>query len=105
MNRTYLVVFEKAAEDNWGAFTPDIGGAVGAGDSYEAARKSVLEGIEIQLEDLAERGIPAPLSVTGSVDFAEFDPDHTDLQYVVEWLAVELPEVAVHTHENSHQAA
>jgi predicted RNase H-like HicB family nuclease len=105
MKRTYLVVFEKAAEDNWGAVTPDIRGAVGAGESLDIARHSVLEAIHIQLDYLAENGINAPEAVTASIDFAEFDPERTDLQYVVEWLTVELPEVSIETHEHAQQAA
>jgi len=105
MKRTYLVIFEKAAEDNWGAVTPDIRGAVGAGESLDEARESVLEGIYIQLDYLAENGLVAPEAATASIDFAEFDPDRTDLQYVVEWLTVTLPEVSTQTHENAQQAA
>ena len=105
MKQTYLVVFEKVAEDNWGGFAPDVQGAVGAGGSLDAARQSVLEGIGYHLEDLAERGLPVPEAKTGTVDFAEFDPDHLDLQYVVEWLAVELPEMTSLTHGNAQQAA
>ena len=103
MTGSYLVVFEKVAEDNWGAFTLDIPGAVGAGESLEQARISVREGLQIQLEDLAERGLPVPESST-SLNFAEFDPERTQTQYVVEWLSVEVPDTASYMHE-AHQAA
>ena len=105
MNRTYLVVFEKVADDNWGAFAPDVPGTGGMGDSLEEARDSLREGIGYILEDLAERGLSAPPAATGSVDFSEFDPNHTDLQYVVEWLTVEMPEMKSHTHDSAQQAA
>jgi predicted RNase H-like HicB family nuclease len=104
MKRSYMVLFEKVAEDNWGASAPDIPGAVGAGDSLAEARTSVLAGISIQLEDLMERGLEAPPAVIASIDFNEFDPEHTQLQYVVEWLAVELP-AEVYKHEDTQQAA
>ena len=105
MTRTYLVVFEKVAEDNWGAFTPDIGGAVGAGGSLGSARQSVLAGIGFQLEYLANHGQAAPEATTGSFDFAEFDPDHTNLQNVVEWLSIQLPESETSPQEKTQQAA
>ncbi len=97
MNRTYLVVLERAADDNWGAFALDIPNAVGAGSSSNEARRSLIQGMTIQLEDIAERGLPAPLDVSTSVDFAEFDPARTQTHYIVEWLTVELPEVKTHT--------
>ena len=105
MKRTYLVVLERAADDNWGAFALDIPGAVGAGSSSDEARKSLLEGMAIQLEDIAERGLPAPLDVSTSVDFAEFDPDRTQTHYIVEWLTVELPEVYAHSQDTDKQLA
>ncbi len=105
MTRSYMVVFEKAAEDNWGAFTPDIPGAVGAGSTLEEARASVLEGISIILEDIVERGLPEPSALATSINFAEFDPDRTQTYYVIEWIPVELPTGAVKLHEEAQQAA
>jgi len=92
MKRTYMVVFERVAEDNWGGWAPDIGGAVGAGDSVDLARQSLLEGIAIQLEDLADRGIEAPAANSTSVDFSEFDPNPEQSHYEIEWLTIDLPE-------------
>ena len=105
MTRNYLVVFEKVAEDNWGAFAPDVAGTGGLGDSLSEARRSLIEGIGYMLEDMAERGVPFPVATSTAVDFAEFDPDHTDLQYVIEWVTVELPHANAHNHENNQQAA
>ena len=82
MTEKYLVVFERVAEDNWGAFALDIPGTGGAGDSLDLARISLIEGIGYQLEDLAERGLPVPPAKTTSVDFAEFDPQRTQTHYV-----------------------
>ena len=91
MKRSYMVVYERVAEDNWGGWAPDIRGAVGAGDSLELARKSLLEGIAIQLDELAERGMEAPLAHSMAVDFSEFDPAPSQSHYEIEWVDVELP--------------
>jgi predicted RNase H-like HicB family nuclease len=105
MKRNYLAVFEKVADDNWGAFAPDVPGTGGMGDSIEEARQSLLEGIGYMLEDIADRGLQMPEAKSTAVDFSEFDPEHTDLQYVVEWLPVDLPQFVLQTHDNAQQAA
>ncbi len=105
MKRDYLAVFEKSAEDNWGAFAPDVPGTGGLGGTIDEARQSLLEGIGYMLEDIAERGLPMPEAKSTAVDFSEFDPEHTDLQYVVEWLPVDLPQFVSQTHEDAQQAA
>ncbi|HXE07866.1 MAG TPA: type II toxin-antitoxin system HicB family antitoxin [Acidobacteriaceae bacterium] len=91
MKKTYMVVFERAAEDNWGAWVPDVPGAVGAGDSRESVRERVLQGVQIMLDDLNERGLAAPEPVSTSVDFSEFDPQPSSSHYEVEWLTVPVP--------------
>jgi predicted RNase H-like HicB family nuclease len=92
MKKTYMVVFERVAEDNWGAWVPDVQGAVGAGDSRETVRESVLRGIQFMLEDLNERGLAVPEPVSMSVDFTEFDPNPSTSHYEIEWLAIPIPE-------------
>ncbi len=91
MKRNYMVVYERVTEDNWGGWAPDIGGAVGAGNSLEEARKSLCEGIAIQLEDLVERGFELPVASSMSVDFSEFAPESSDSHYEIEWMSVDLP--------------
>lgn len=105
MKRTYMVVFERVADDNWGAWAPDIGGAVGAGDSLQLARHSLLEGISIQLQDLTERGLDLPAALARGVDFSEFDPDPARSHYEIEWLTVDLPEQTEHKDDRAQQAA
>ena len=102
MKLSYMVVYERAAEDNWGAWAPDIGGAVGAGDSLDLARQSLREGIAIQLEYLAEQGVEAPPAVAKGVDFSEFEPEP---HYEIEWMTVDLPQVVSHAEEHTKQAA
>ena len=105
MTRNYMVVYERAAEDNWGGWAPDIGGAVGAGDSLELARQSLREGINIQLEYLAERGRAAPPATCKSIDFSEFEPDVHESHYEIEWMTVDLPKVTSHSNDRAAQAA
>ena len=100
-----MVVYERQAEDNWGGWAPDIGGAVGAGDNLEAVRESLRDGIAIQLEDLLERGIDAPQARSMSVDFSEFDSDPTESHYEIEWMIVDLPQRTSVPDESARQAA
>jgi predicted RNase H-like HicB family nuclease len=102
MKRSYMVIYERAAEDNWGAWVPDVGGAVGAGDSLDLVRQSVREGIAIQLEYLAEQGSEAPPAVCKVVDLSEFDPEP---HYEIEWMTVDVPEVVTHSADLAKQAA
>jgi len=90
MNREYLVVYEKG-EGNWSAFSPDIPGCGSLGDSLEDTRTNMRDAMELYLSETAKAGEALPVAAATSVDFCEFDPDHQTKQYVVEWLAVQLP--------------
>ena len=105
MTRNYMVVYERAAEDNWGGWAPDVGGAVGAGDSLELARQSLREGISIQLKYLAEQGREAPPATCKSIDFSVFEPDLHESHYEIEWMTVALPELSSKTQNRTAQAA
>jgi hypothetical protein len=48
----------------------------------------------VYLSETAKFGEPVPDAMATSVDFSEFDPDHHTKQYVVEWLAVQLPQLS-----------
>jgi antitoxin HicB len=62
--------------DNYGAFVPDVLGAVGAGDTLEQAVASLAESLAIQLEDLRERGLELPARTPkDQLDLSEFEPD------------------------------
>jgi predicted RNase H-like HicB family nuclease len=102
MKRSYMVIYERAAEDNWGAWVPDVGGAVGAGDSFDQVRESVRQGIAIQLEYLVEQGLEVPPAVCKVVDLSEFEPGP---HYEIEWMTVDLPSVHDHTEDLAKQAA
>ena len=91
MTREYLVVYEKG-ESNWSAFSPDIPGCGSLGDTLDDIRTSMRDAMELYLSETARAGEPIPDASATSVDFSEFDPDHQTKQYVVEWLAVNLPQ-------------
>ena len=93
MTREYLVVYEKG-ESNWSAFSPDIPGCGSLGDTLDDTRTNMQDAMELYLSETVKAGEPIPEATTTSVDFNEFDPDHQTKQYVVEWLAVPLPQLA-----------
>jgi antitoxin HicB len=71
----YPVVIEKGAR-NYGAFAPDVPGAVGLGDSREEALESVARGMALHLLDLAERGQEPPRpSEVSTLDLSEYEPE------------------------------
>jgi predicted RNase H-like HicB family nuclease len=102
MNREYLVVYEKGA-NNWSAFSPDIPGCGTLGDALEDTRTSMREAIELYLSETAKAGEPIPDAVATKVDFDEFDPGHETKQYFVEWLDASLPKP--HSFNEATQAA
>lgn len=59
----YLVIFEKA-DDNWGAYLPDLPGCVAVGDTREDVERSIREAVELHLESMQEHHeeIPTPTS-------------------------------------------
>ena len=63
----YMIVIEKTPR-NYGAFSPDVTGGVGIGDTLEEATASVREGIDIILEDLVERGQPLPEPTSSAIE-------------------------------------
>jgi predicted RNase H-like HicB family nuclease len=75
MEITYWAVIE-GESDNYGAFVPDVPGAVGAGESLEEAVKSLRESLTIVLADLHESRLelPAP-TPKDQLDFSEFEPE------------------------------
>jgi predicted RNase H-like HicB family nuclease len=91
MTREYLVVYEKGAT-NWSAFSPDLPGCGSLGDALDDTRANMREAMELYLSETAKAGEPVPDAKATSVDFEEFDPEREAKQYVVEWLAVSLPQ-------------
>jgi len=91
MTREYLVVYEKGA-NNWSAFSPDLPGCGSLGDALEDTRANMREAMQLYLNETAKAGEPMPEPVATAVNFEEFDPGREAKQYVIEWLAVSLPQ-------------
>jgi predicted RNase H-like HicB family nuclease len=91
MTREYLVVYEKGAS-NWSAFSPDLPGCGSLGDALEDTRANMREAMEVFLTETAKAGEAIPEPAATTVNFEEFDPGRESKQYVVEWLAVSLPQ-------------
>jgi predicted RNase H-like HicB family nuclease len=91
MTREYLVFFGKGA-NNWSAFSQDLPGCGSLGDALEDTRAHMREAMELYLAETAKAGEPIPESEATTVNIDEFDPDHETKQYVLEWLAVSLPQ-------------
>lgn len=91
MTREYLVVYERGAK-NWSAFSPDLTGCGSMGDSLDETRANMREAMELYLDESAKAGEPIPKATATGVNIDEFDPDHETKQYVIEWLAVSLPQ-------------
>jgi predicted RNase H-like HicB family nuclease len=93
MTREYLVVYEKGA-NNWSAFSPDLPGCGSLGDAVEDTRANMREAMELYLSETVKAGEAIPELIATTVNFEEFDPERESKQYVVEWLAVSLPQSA-----------
>jgi predicted RNase H-like HicB family nuclease len=48
------------AENNYGAYVPDLPGCVATGKTIEATERDIREAIEFHLRGLREDGLPIP---------------------------------------------
>ena len=55
----YAIVIEKA-ENNYGAYVPDLPGCIATGTTIEATEREIREAIEFHLEGLREDNLPIP---------------------------------------------
>ena len=55
-----VVIIEKGADNNWGAYTPDMPVAVVGASETEAA-ELIREAIDLYIADLREKGLPMPI--------------------------------------------
>jgi predicted RNase H-like HicB family nuclease len=92
MKRKYLVVYE-VGSNNLSGFVPDIPGVISTAATLERMRVSMREAVEFHLEGLAADGDEIPEPHTTSVDFAQEDPEHGVLSFIVEWLEIKVPQV------------
>jgi len=67
----YLVIIERA-ENNYGAFSPDLPGCVATGDTLDEVQENMREAIELHLEGMRLHGesIPEPSSQSIYVEVA-----------------------------------
>ncbi|MEK6407527.1 MAG: type II toxin-antitoxin system HicB family antitoxin [Acidobacteriota bacterium] len=65
----YSIVIEKA-ENNYGAYVPDLPGCVATGTTIEATEREIREAIEFHLRGLREDGLPIP-EPSSRVDYVE----------------------------------
>ena len=91
MEFRYMVVYEKGVS-NWSVFSPDILGCGSLGDTLEETRANMREAMEFHLDETIKAGERIPEATVTTINFDEFDPDHTTHQYVIEWVAVSLPQ-------------
>lgn len=68
----YVVVYEQAEDDRWGAYLPDLPGCITLADTREEAQVLIREAVELYLDELRRRGttIPAPRSAAGTITVA-----------------------------------
>lgn len=65
----YAIVIEKA-ENNYGAYVPDLPGCVATGKTIDATEREIREAIEFHLRGLREDGLPIP-EPSSRVDYVE----------------------------------
>jgi predicted RNase H-like HicB family nuclease len=61
---TYTVMYQRADDGTIWAYSPDLPGVTGAGDSIEEATESLKAGAEAWIEVALERGEPIPVAAT-----------------------------------------
>ncbi|MGB6165125.1 MAG: type II toxin-antitoxin system HicB family antitoxin [Pseudonocardiaceae bacterium] len=65
---TYAIIIERADDGGYGAWSPDLPGCVGPGDTEEEALSEMKEAMYGHLEVMRERGevIPDPSTVSAT---------------------------------------
>ena len=75
MRRTYLVIIEKA-ENNYGAYAPDVPGCISTGATVEETLRNFREALEFHLQGTLEGGEPLPEAYSVEAEFVEVEiPD------------------------------
>lgn len=65
----YAVVIEKA-QNNYGAYVPDLPGCVATGKTMEEIEEQIREAIEFHLRGMREDGLPIP-EPTSRVEYVD----------------------------------
>jgi predicted RNase H-like HicB family nuclease len=65
----YVVVIEKAADNSYSAYVPDLPGCVSCGDTQDEVRRAIEEAVALHIESLRSHGeaVPRPSATVHSV--------------------------------------
>ena len=65
----YAVIIEKASEQNYSAYVPDLPGCISTGKTIEETKRMIQEAIELHIEGMRKDGdsIPEPTTVADFV--------------------------------------
>lgn len=68
----YVYLIEKAPDDSYSAYVPDLPGCTTCGDTVEEVKGCIKDAVAIYLESLREHNepIPVPSTLAGEVDAA-----------------------------------
>ena len=71
MKTKHLTAIIETTENNYGAYLKEVDGVIGIGKTLDAVKKSLLEAIEIVIEECEEHGYEIPEALLGNyvVDF------------------------------------
>lgn len=58
--RDYLVIYEQAEDESWGAHSPDVDGVYALGRNRDEVEARMTEAMSAHLAYLRERGQPVP---------------------------------------------
>ena len=63
------MIYERADDGGWGAYSPDLPGVISLGDTRDEIERNMREAIELYLDDLRQRGeaAPEPRNFAGTV--------------------------------------
>jgi predicted RNase H-like HicB family nuclease len=64
--KQYAVIYERGtqAEENWGAYVPDLPGCISTGETFEEVQRNIREAIQLHVEGLKAEGLPVPEPTT-----------------------------------------
>ena len=67
----YAIVIERAEDDGFGAWSPELPGCVALGDTYEECVAEMRQAIAFHLDGLREAGEPIPTPTAVGVDLIQ----------------------------------
>lgn len=65
----YVVIYERADDGGWGAYSPDLPGVISLGDTRAEIEQNMRAAIQLHLDELRRRGqaTPEPRNFVGTV--------------------------------------